>query len=752
MSFSYSGGLITQTGTDTDLSGISGLTGISTQTSLVESSDWGQVTYIMDGSTRLDIQGTLTISPENETLIVEKEAVNSTTLNPLIVSGTLNYGTAKTSGGRTIYSQGCGLMFTAKGQTFHNRYGGYVSGTLIWNGGVIKTANTFRVGSGATLTVNKGVFNNTADGNFQLRLTPSSNTGGANLNIYDLIMTGRSVSSIFFTTWGFNTAVFSLEDGFAQQYNGNYPQQNYKNFQISNNISASDFTFTNQNGGRGGNIVFTNISDLIRFNLQSGKYGYVEIYKDIDVSPIDLDGNGITYSFHGVDINNGNRVIGSNDGGVDADGQPVDQDKTADIVYTGINQTGAYIDTLLIGTQPCTNSIGVYDDRTTSNTIPIKIVGYNESISIWAGNLIGINTLTEDATMTPDLSITEAIKATVDAYTTIDIPEELYDRAKSYLFDNFSTYQGFLVTRNGSTIDAGSYDIDIDATAVSAFDFDGSKITIKASVFTGNATTTGLITLTNGAIFQGTRTDQNGTVLPLQPINITNIVAGSRLQIFNVTTSTETVNVFVAGTSYVSTYTEGVHYTDGDTIRIRLTKLGKSEWSGNVIDTSNGFNVLAEQVEDEVYTALGVDGSTVTKFQSDYTNNEIDLVIATNWTQAELYAWWTYNLTSEDGIRKFYGGITAIDRANFRINTAIVDLFLDNITNASFIQTDNVRFFRDTGSGYPVKTPTTSGYGLDAVWRNTILIAETSSSGLTPTESNKLDSIDNLTKLIPATL
>ena len=130
-----------------------------------------------------------------------------------------------------------------------------------------------------------------------------------------------------------------------------------------------------------------------------------------------------------------------------------------------------------------------------------------------------------------------------------------------------------------------------------------------------------------------------------------------------------------------------------------------------------------------MYTALGVDGSTVTKFQADYPNNEVDLIIGSDWTMAELYAWWSYNLTTEDGIRNFFGGITAIDQANFRINTSIVDLYLDNTTNASYKQTDNRRFFRDTGTGYPVRNPTTSGYGLDVVWRNTILIAQTEAGG-----------------------
>ena len=225
------------------------------------------------------------------------------------------------------------------------------------------------------------------------------------------------------------------------------------------------------------------------------------------------------------------------------------------------------------------------------------------------------------------------------------------------------------------------------------------------------------------------RTDANGTIEPDQPISITNIVAGSRLRIYNVTTGVETVNTVVSGTSYTNSYQEGTGYNDGDTVRVYLTKLGKDEWVGDVIDTSNGFNVLAAQVDDPVYTAMGVDGSTVTKFQADYPNDEVDLVIGSDWTMAELYAWWSYNLTSEDGIRNFFGGITAIDQANFRINTSVVDLYLDNTTNASYRQTDNRRFFRDTGDGYPVRNPTTSGYGLDVVWRNTILIAETEAGG-----------------------
>ena len=257
------------------------------------------------------------------------------------------------------------------------------------------------------------------------------------------------------------------------------------------------------------------------------------------------------------------------------------------------------------------------------------------------------------------------------------------------------------------------------------YEISGGTISSVENVSGGSVT----ILISNGAPTPTIIGSGITLTFPDQPISITNISAGSRLRIYNVTTGTETVNTVVSGTSYTSSYQEGTGYNDGDTVRVYLTKLGKEEWVGDVIDTSNGFNVLASQVDDDVYTALGVDGTTVTKFQADYPNNEVDLIIGSDWTMAELHAWWANNLTTEDGIRNFFGGITAIDQANFRINTAIVNLFLDNTTNASYKQTDNRRFFRDTGTGYPVRNPTTSGYGLDVVWRNTILIAQTEAGG-----------------------
>jgi len=273
---------------------------------------------------------------------------------------------------------------------------------------------------------------------------------------------------------------------------------------------------------------------------------------------------------------------------------------------------------------------------------------------------------------------------------------------------------------------------------------------VDGAIYTGDLLTTGTITLLNGGIILGTYTDQNGTIYPPLEINIGNISPGSRIQLYNETTGTETVNEIVAGSDYTELY-DGNAYNPGDVIRVRLVKLGKEEFEAKVVVTSTGFGGLASQVDDAVYISIGIDGSTVTKFVSDYVDNDIVLTLLTDWEQAELYAWWCYNLTTEEGVRSFFGGMTAQNEANFVINTANLDLYLDNATSASFKQTDNRRFYRDSGDGYPVKVPTTSGYGLDVVWRNTILIAEVG-SGLTTEQAAQLKKAATNSGLIPALL
>lgn len=207
---------------------------------------------------------------------------------------------------------------------------------------------------------------------------------------------------------------------------------------------------------------------------------------------------------------------------------------------------------------------------------------------------------------------------------------------------------------------------------------------------------------------------------------VSNIVSGSRLQIYNVTTDAEIYNNVVNSTSYSFNYTEGVNINNNDQIRIRITyqsgitaKLG---FSANTI-ANNGFSVLVDQQDDLVYNQIAQDGSTINKFDADFANNEVDIVATGNFSAFELYARFVYFTFTEQGIRSFFGALVANDIANFENKVDVLDLYLNNNTSANIRQTDNPRLFKSNGA-YPVREPTSSGFGVDVVWREKVLVTQ----------------------------
>lgn len=294
--------------------------------------------------------------------------------------------------------------------------------------------------------------------------------------------------------------------------------------------------------------------------------------------------------------------------------------------------------------------------------------------------------------------------------------------------------------------DAGSYDLSNNS-------YSGYTKPLYVSATTGTVT----ITLAFGES-QPTYDSDGATVAFNQPQSVgsvTNIVAGSRIQVWNTTTASEIANEIVAGTTYTLNYDDGVEFTSGDTVRIRLTQQATTtaylEFQQSTTVALAGWSVLADQQADTVYNGMGIDGSTVTKFSADYIDNEIDLDVASNFAMSEFYPWWVYNMTTENGIREFYGAIEAEDAANIKNDTTVLGLHWDNTTASNVYQTDNIRFYRSDGA-YPVKDPTTGGGGIDIVWKNQIFIAETTTSGLTAQESADLAIIKTRTGLIPATV
>jgi hypothetical protein len=232
-----------------------------------------------------------------------------------------------------------------------------------------------------------------------------------------------------------------------------------------------------------------------------------------------------------------------------------------------------------------------------------------------------------------------------------------------------------------------------------------------------------------------TADDGTAYVPPTQvTISNSNIVNGCRVQLYNVTRDIEIENGVLtsAGYSYTGLFGPGEDLEDGDVVRLRATYqsgvTAKLPYEQSSVVSAAGISFLGVETDDEVYILYGVDGSGVTKFAADYVQDDINLIIGGNWTGEELYAWWVYNLTTEQGIREFFGAVTAIDAGNIRFNTDVVGLLLDNNTANNYYQNDNIRIFR-SDEAYPVRNPTTGGGGLDVVWRSQVYVATVTVSG-----------------------
>jgi hypothetical protein len=235
-----------------------------------------------------------------------------------------------------------------------------------------------------------------------------------------------------------------------------------------------------------------------------------------------------------------------------------------------------------------------YFGKTSADDFDIFALGYLYNIASGTHVLRGVGGYTFTQPMVLDSSIAEATRSTVDSYASIDTPQQFYDRAKSWLISNYSGQSSVLVTRSGNTIDAGSRNVIIDATAAAVFGISGNTITIRSSSFVGNITTGGLISLANGATLTGARTDSSGTITSAS-FTISNLVIGSRLLIRRTDNQTVLVNVLAAQAIYVYNYQ---HTTDLPVeIVVRKTSAPPTyeEWSTTATLVASGGAVAANQ-------------------------------------------------------------------------------------------------------------------------------------------------------------
>jgi hypothetical protein len=205
-------------------------------------------------------------------------------------------------------------------------------------------------------------------------------------------------------------------------------------------------------------------------------------------------------------------------------------------------------------------------------------------------------------------------------------------------------------------------------------------------------------------------------------VNAPNLITGTRVRVYDEDNGVEMFNGVLASPGFYQSFvyeadktiTLTATYTSGATAKLGLSATG--------VLTASGVTFLASQEDDTVYNSYGRDSSSATGFAADYVQNDVNLTLVTSFSGANLYAWWVYNTTTEQGIREFFGGITALDVANLRINTGMVSVFLDNGTASFIYQIDAIRIFRSDGV-YPARTVTTGGGGIDVNWQDQVYVA-----------------------------
>jgi hypothetical protein len=282
------------------------------------------------------------------------------------------------------------------------------------------------------------------------------------------------------------------------------------------------------------------------------------------------------------------------------------------------------------------------------------------------------------------------------------------------------------------------------------FNIDDWDLVVDGCVYTGDVTTTETITLQNGGSVVGTTTDKNGTIARLA-YNVTGLVQHSRIQIYNLTTSAEIYNSSVNSTSYSAQYIDGTGITTGDEIRLRVTRqngvTAYLPFEATAIASSAGFSFKVSQQLDAVYNGNAIDGSSVTTLTSDFPNVQIDVDDSDGTVDVrEIYARYVNIITTEEGLRQWFGGITAINSVNYQVNTAVNNLTIQNV-GSNAVNLGVARIFRDDGAIILAQgtSPITQDNG------EFVQFIQPQINGAINSNA-KLDSVSKNTNLIPALL
>jgi hypothetical protein len=263
--------------------------------------------------------------------------------------------------------------------------------------------------------------------------------------------------------------------------------------------------------------------------------------------------------------------------------------------------------------------------------------------------------------------------------------------------------------------------------------------------------TTGTVTITisgSTSLVAGDVTSEGATVVISAPqlyqsVTVSNLVAGSRVQIYDTASSTELSNTTPAGTSV--TWTDSVAAVDSRDIRVRITKVsGATAYemveanigTCGITEGTESVSYLANQVADTTYNTNAIDGSTVTNITINDTTNKVEIAIpggAVTWPQ--IYAYQVYWLNTSTGIQDDFAFIEAPDTANYLLTGFIIK----NTSSPSVPLVISSGYGRDSTTGASVDLVDTTGGTL--IFAPDHVVAFSTGSGLTAGQDANLSAI-----------
>jgi len=489
---------------DGDQSDLDGLTGVTTVTSDPDAGPAQATIYILDSSTRLVVDGHMLQDPEVNRVMSEKAVDTGTQQGYRVGTGKVYWGYRAYSDGKFHYSSLVNVESTVSSPQQYDRYSlSVASGAFLYvNGGIYRAGSAWRIEHGGDLQWNQGTFyaSDIMDNGSspQIRVDATDQTNADKVRFNNITLDG-SYPAAMFTRYGFGKLILKLKNGFYQTFGSSSQTITLLDLDNGENFAAQDIQESSGNEGSTGKVVVQNCSILPTSLPQTGttnKYGYTVAYRQLDVPVVDINGDPLSeYSYYGKDINNGNRGVGPNG-----------NDDTADVIYSGINQTGNLSENMLLQTQRLFSGDTAYevDSRMDGDTIPIGVCVYGQAILTYAPSLVGLFSLTVQAQTVPDLLTTEQDRAVTDALLVISTAEEGYDAMQSEQCDNYAGETAKYMGRNGPNAVITDKTLVLNKTAAQVRDITGSIITWKVDEYTGGVeVTTGETVMENGALLNG---------------------------------------------------------------------------------------------------------------------------------------------------------------------------------------------------------------------------------------------------------